>query len=116
MAEAYDILIIGSGIAGVSAALSCRNRGKRVAVVANSLESQSLYKAEKITNYPGLELTGRDFTEKLQEQLENCGADIIKGRALSVLSLGDSFGVAVGNDFYEAGAVILALGITRENL
>ena len=47
---------------------------------------------------------------------ENCGADIIKGRALSVLSLGDSFGVAVGNDFYEAGAVILALGITRENL
>ena len=116
MAEAYDILIIGSGIAGVSAALSCRNRGKRVAVVANSLESQSLYKAEKITNYPGLELTGRDFAEKLQEQLENCGADIIKGRALSVLSLGDSFGVAVGNDFYEAGAVILALGITRENL
>ena len=33
-----------------------------------------------------------------------------------MLSLGDSFGVAVGNDFYEAGAVILALGITRENL
>ena len=116
MADSYDVLIVGSGIAAVSAALTCRNRGKNVAVVANNLESQSLYKAEKITNYPGLELTGREFAEKLRQQLESCGADIIKGRALSVMPLGDSFGVAVDNDFYQAGAVILALGITRENL
>ena len=116
MADSYDILIIGNGIAAVSAALTCRNRGKSVAVVANRVESQSLYKAEKITNYPGLELTGKEFAEKLQAQLEGCGADLIHGRALSVMNLGDSFGVAVGNDFYQAGAVILALGITRENL
>ena len=116
MADSYDILIIGGGIAGVSAALTCRNRGKSVAVVVNATESQSLYKAEMITNYPGLTMTGKEFAEKLQQQLEGCGADIIRGRALSVMNLGDSFGVAVGNDFYQASAVILALGITREKL
>lgn len=116
MDNSFDVLIIGGGIAAVSAALTCRNRGKNVAVVTNSLESQSLFKAEKITNYPGLEATGREFAEKLQKQLEGCGAALIRGRALSVMPLGGSFGVAVGNDFYQAGAVILALGITRENL
>ena len=50
----FDILIIGGGIAAVSAALTARNRGKSVAVVSGSMESQSLYKAEKITNYPGV--------------------------------------------------------------
>ncbi len=116
MTEIYDVLIIGGGIAAVSAALTCRNRGKRVAVVLNSLESQSLYKAERITNYPGLELSGKEFAETLRRQLEGCGADLIRGRALSVMPLGDTFGTAVGNDFYEAKSVILALGITREKL
>ena len=83
----FDILIIGGGIAAVSAALTARNRGKSVA-----------------------------FSELLQKQLEGCGAELIRGRALSVMNLGGSFGVAVGNDFYEARSVILALGITRENL
>ena len=80
MAECYDVLIIGGGIAAVSAALTCRNRGKRVAVVTNSVESQSLYKAELITNYPGLEMTGKDFALRLKEQLDGCGAEQILGQ------------------------------------
>jgi len=116
MASTYDVLIIGGGIAAVSAALTCRNRGKNVAVVVNSVQSQSLYKAEMITNYPGVTMTGKEFAEMLNRQLEGCGAELIHGRALSVMPLGDTFGVAVGNDFYEAKSVILALGITRENL
>ena len=50
----YDVVIIGGGIAGVSAALTCRSRGKSVAVIANGEETSSLYKAERITNYPGI--------------------------------------------------------------
>ena len=116
MSSSFDVLIIGGGIAAVSAALTCRNRGKNVAVVVNSVQSQSLYKAEMITNYPGVTMTGKEFAEMLNRQLEGCGAELIHGRALSVMPLGDTFGVAVGNDFYEAKSVILALGITRENL
>lgn len=117
MSESFDIIIIGGGIAGTSAALTAMNRGKRTAVIANPMESESLYKAEKITNYPGLAgLSGREMSELLRRQLVGSGAKLIRGRALNVMDMGGSFGVAVGNDFYEAMAVILALGITREKL
>ena len=117
MSESFDIIIIGGGIAGTSAALTAMNRGKRTAVIANPMESESLYKAEKITNYPGLAgLSGREMSELLHRQLEGSGAKLIRGRALNVMDMGGSFGVAVGNDFYETKTIIHALGITREKL
>ena len=117
MADSFDIIIIGGGIAGVSAALTCVSRGKTVGMIANPYETSNLYKAEKVTNYPGIkEISGPAFAALLHEQLVACGAEEIRGRALSVLPFGERFGVAVGTAFYEAGAVILAAGITREKL
>lgn len=113
----FDIIIIGGGIAGVSAAMTALNRGKKLAVITNPPETQNLYKAESVTNYPGIiNMSGRDFAQLLHEQLEKSDAQLIHGRALSVMDFGGSFGVAVGNDYYSAKAVILALGITREKL
>ena len=51
MNDIFDIIIIGGGPAGNSAAISAINRGKSVAVVTNDVETSSLYKAEKVTNY-----------------------------------------------------------------
>lgn len=117
MSQNFDIIIIGGGAAGSSAALTCLNRGKTVGVVTNPVETSSLYKAEMVTNYPGVPgLTGKELTELFRHQLEESSAEIIMGRALSVMPMGDSFGVAVGNDFYMAKALIIAAGITRENL
>ena len=117
MKDNYDVVIIGGSIAGVSAALTCTNRGKSVGVITNSAETSSLYKAEKITNYPGIPAaTGKEISEILSAQLRSCGADVINGRALSVMPIGKSFGVAVGSDFCNCSAVIIAAGITREKL
>lgn len=117
MNEMFDIIIIGGGPAGNSAAISAINRGKSVAVVTNGVETSSLYKAEKVTNYTGIvEMSGKEMAELFRSQLENSGAQIINGRALSVMPMGESFGVAVGSDFYMGRAVIIAAGITREKL
>ncbi|MBR1455729.1 MAG: FAD-dependent oxidoreductase, partial [Oscillospiraceae bacterium] len=117
MADTFDVIIIGGGAAATSAALTCLNRGKTVGVVANKAETSSLYKAEKVTNYPGLPpMTGEEMTALFRRQLEESNAEIIVGRALSVLPMGGTFGVAVGSDYYMCKAVILAAGITREKL
>ncbi len=117
MKERYDVVIIGGSIAGVSAALTCVNRGKTVAVIANGAETSNLYKAEKITNYPGIPAaSGKEISEILRRQLEESGADLIRGRALNVIPLGDIFGAAVGSEFTSCSAVIIAAGITREKL
>lgn len=117
MASNFDIIIIGGGCAGTSAALTAINRGKTVGVITNTAETASLYKAERVTNYPGLEaMTGAEMTAVFRKQLEESGAELINGRALSVMPIGKDFGVAVGNDFYMCKAVIIAAGITREKL
>lgn len=117
MSDTFDIIIIGGGAAGTAAAITALNRGKTVAVIANPVETTALYKAERVTNYPGFaEIGGAELAARFRAQLDGCGAEIICGRALSVTPLGASFGVAVGNAFYMASAVILAVGITRASL
>ena len=117
MADTYDVIVIGGGAAATSAALTLLNRGKSVGVVCNKAETSSLFKAEKVTNYPGLPpMTGAEMTALFRRQLEESKADVILGRALSVMPMGNTFGVAVGSDYYMSRAVILAAGITREKL
>ncbi len=116
MGGKYDILIVGGGPAGISAALTAVNRGKKTAVIANPPETSKLSLAELVTNYPGISGTGAELMQKMRSQLIESGAEIINGKALSVMSLGKTIGVAVGNDFYEGTAVIIATGISRRPL
>lgn len=115
--NSFDIIIIGAGAAGASAAMTCRNRGKTVAVVANPVDTTALHKAEWVTNYPGFDgIGGAELAEKMYDNIRASGSALIRGRALSVMPFGDSFGVAVGNDYYQCKALIVAAGITREKL
>ena len=115
MDEMFDVIIIGGGPAATSAAMTLKNRGKTIAVVSNRQETGNLWKAEKITNYPGLPpMSGKEMSDLFRNQLVETGASLIEGRALSVLPMDGSFGVAVGSDYYMARSIILCAGITRE--
>ena len=117
MAGSYDVVIIGAGPAGVSAALTVKNRGKSVLLISNGPQTGSLWRAERITNYPGVaDMSGSELSELFLSQLRRSGAELTEGRALSVMPFGERFGVAVGSDFFDAGAVVIAAGITREKL
>ena len=110
----YDTLIIGGGAAGISAALTLRQRGKSCAVLSGDMSESAIYPAAKIDNYPGLPgISGREFMDRLMVQLRESGAELLRGRASSILPLGDSFGVAAGSEFYEAKSLILCSGVSR---
>lgn len=109
-----DIIIIGGGPAGVSAALTAKNRGKSVLVIGNAAASSDIYKSRLITNYPGLpDVSGDKLMEVFRSQLDSSGIEVLNARALTAMVVGDGFFVSVGRENYQCRALILATGLAR---
>lgn len=107
----YDVIVIGSGPAGLSAAINVRQRGKTVLVVSNNRAESFLYKTEQIGNYLGLPImSGKEMVERFFAHAEKAGVEIREGRVVGVLPFGDDFMVNVGPDVIDTHAVVLALG------
>ena len=112
--ERYDIAIIGTGPAGVSAALTAVNRNKRVLLLGSAKMSEKVAKAHEIRNYPGLPaIRGEDLAEAFRRHLAEAGIEITEGRVGAVYAMGDYFALQVGEDMPEASAVILATGVVQ---
>ena len=109
-----DILVIGGGPAGLSAAVNARARGRSVLVVSNPLEENPLWPAERVDNYPGLPaVSGAELLTQLRRHAERSGAEFLTGQALTSVRMGDAWYVSVGPDMYNAKAVVLAAGVAR---
>ena len=109
----YDIIVLGAGPAGLSAALGARGRGKSVLVIGNRWQDSPLAKAELVDNYLGMPgVTGAQMLERFTEQAVQAGADFVTGRAVSLMAY-EGFMVTVGSDFYQSSALILAPSVTR---
>ena len=112
-----DLLIIGSGPAAWSCALTARKRDLDCAVVVSGANAGWLAKAERIDNYPGLPgVSGQELLHIFRQQAEDAGAAIIAGVARQVQPLGDTFMTLVGNDVMESRAVVLAMGAAKPRL
>ena len=109
----YDLIVLGSGPAGLSAALGARGRGKSVLVIGNRWQDSPLARAELVDNYLGMpHVTGAEMLERFTAQAAQAGAEFVTGRAVSLMAF-DGFMVTVGSEFYQGKALILAPGVSR---
>lgn len=112
MEERFDIAIIGSGPAGISAAINAAVRNKKLIIFGNEDLSSKLVKAPKINNFLGFyDITGLELKEKLQAHLKYMNIQINYERVNNVYAMGDYFSIMVDDKIYEAKTVILATGM-----
>lgn len=109
----YDIIIIGLGPAGVSAALTAKVRNKNILLIGKKGISEKVSKAEKILNYPGLpEVSGAEMAKRFEEQLEGMGVTALDEQVSAVYAMPGYFAVQTDKEMYESNSVILATGIS----
>lgn len=109
-----DVAIIGGGPAALSAALNCRQRNKTVKIFGRSLDSSLLYAAEKVDNYLGLpDVAGEELLNQFYAHAMKNGVEFQECRISQILSMGDYYVVNAENQFIEAKAIILAIGLSK---
>ncbi|SKA82679.1 thioredoxin reductase (NADPH) [Clostridium sp. USBA 49] len=112
MADRYDIAIVGSGPAGISAAINAKIRNKNIIIFGSKNLSAKLYKAPKINNYLGFpEISGEILKKEFEKHLDKMNINITYERINAVYSMGDYFTLMVNEKVYESTALILATGV-----
>lgn len=110
---AWDIIVLGSGPAGLAAAVAARGRNKSVLVIGNRWQDSPLAKAERVDNYPGLlGRTGLEMLEEFHRHALELGTEFVVGRGLSLLAW-NGFSITVGAQVYQGQSLILAPGVVR---
>ena len=108
----YDVAIIGSGPAGLSAAINLKQRNKEIIWFGSPALSAKVQMSEKIANYPGLGLIpGSELNKKFIEHAEALGIESTDVMVNGVMPFGDRFSISAGSDIYEARAILLATGV-----
>ena len=114
MATDYDVLVIGGGMAGMTAGMYASRHGLSVGVIERMMGGASIINVEKVENYPGFPegIMGADLAAMTQEQAMNAGADFIMGEASAMAEEGDYRIVDTDAGQYRAKSVIIAAGST----
>ena len=112
MDERYDIAIIGSGPAGLSAALNAKIRKKKFIIFGSKEISTKLTRAEKINNYLGFYgKSGAEIRDEFMNHLKAMDISITEERINNIYSMGEHFALMANEKMYEATSVILATGV-----
>ncbi|UCC59212.1 MAG: thioredoxin-disulfide reductase [Candidatus Bathyarchaeum sp.] len=112
----YDVVILGSGPAGLTAAIYTSRAGLKTLVVAGMLWGGQLMLTQEVENFPGFEkgILGPKLMEEMRKQAERFGAEIILETATSADLKSKPFKVTAGNKTYEGKSVIIATGASAK--
>ena len=110
----YDIIIIGAGPAGLTAALYAARANKKILILEAKTYGGQIVNASLIENYPGIaDISGFDYATNLYNQVKKLGCDI---KYQTVIRIDDDNTVITNTDKYHAKAIILATGASNRKL
>lgn len=110
----YDIIIIGSGIAGLTSAIYALNNKRKVLILESKTYGGQIINSNIINNYPGfLEISGFDLMTNIYNQVKNLGG-VIKYE--EVLEITKNKKVITKNETYEAKSIIISTGLSPRKL
>lgn len=113
----FDIIVVGAGTAGLSAAIYGVRAGKKVLVLEEKSYGGQIINTPEVENYPGIKnISGFEFATNLYEQAKELGAEIAYERVKQILDGEDKKQVITGEKTYEAKSVIIATGAKNRPL
>ena len=108
----FDTIIIGTGPAGISAALTLKQLNINFLWIGTNKLSYKINSAEKIRNYPGLSsVSGQEMKEAFLKQIKDMNIEILDKQVTGVYDLSTHYAVLCGQDTYEAKTIVLGLGV-----
>jgi thioredoxin reductase (NADPH) len=111
-----DIIIIGSGPAGLSAAINAAARNVAPVILGRKKDTSGLFKAESINNHLGMpNMTGENMMDAFFSHAKSLDVEIREGRVLQAVSAGNRFMINFDNEFLEAKSLILTTGINKKS-
>lgn len=113
----YDILIVGGGTAGLTAAIYARRAGKSVLVLEGGGLGGQITSSPLVENYPGLpSVSGADYAQALYGQATALGAEVKFGKVTAAEKTDSGFVLTVRKKTYEGKALILCTGVKHRHL
>ena len=108
--ERYDIAIIGTGPAGLSAALTAKIRNKKILLLGSAGLSEKVEKAHTVQNYLGLPaVSGADMKQAFLQHIRQMDITITEKKVNTIYPMGDFFGVQMGMEMAQADCVRLSM-------
>lgn len=107
----YDCAIIGTGPAGLSAAINLKLHNKEFIWLGAKNLSTKVEKSEKIANYPGMGyITGEELIGKFKAHAEEMGLEITEQMVTAIMPMGDTYMLSAGTDVYQTKTILLTTG------